>query len=295
MKTTDIKIRDPYVLPYQGKYYLYGSRSLSCWGPMDGWDVYVSDDLENWSDPHEIYHREKGFWADQNYWAPECYERDGKFYFVTTLGCSDGRKKGICLFTSDSPTGPFHYVSRLTPEDEECIDGTVYSENGKSYLVYSHTLQDVPEGDMCAIELCEDWSKTVGQPTRLFRAADAKWNDIVPFAQKEFGISGDAYFSDGPYLYRTEDGMLVMLWSSWGENGYSVGLARSNNGSIGGHWSHDPKALIKNGGHGMLFHTFDGELRFACHTPNDFYHEHPCFLPVTDEGDTLTIDTRQLR
>ncbi|MBT1164738.1 glycoside hydrolase family 43 protein [Bifidobacterium felsineum] len=290
MRNQDITIRDPYVITHDGKYYMYGTRSFDCWGPMDGWDVYVSDDLENWSEPHEIYHREPGFWADQNYWAPECYERDGEFRLITTLGCSDGRKKGIYLLVSDSPLGPFHFVSRLTPEDEECIDGTVYEENGKAYVVYSHTLEDVPEGDMCARELSSDWRQPVGEGFRLFSAVDAKWNSIVPFAASEFGIEGDAYFSDGPCLYKMEDGTLVMLWSSWGEGGYSVGLARSDNGSILGTWSHDDDLLVADGGHGMLFRTLEGELRFALHVPNTFYKEHPFFAPVEEHDGKLTID-----
>ncbi len=45
MKTSEVNIRDPYILLYDGKYYLYGTRSDQCWGPADGFDCYVSDDL----------------------------------------------------------------------------------------------------------------------------------------------------------------------------------------------------------------------------------------------------------
>ena len=45
MKRGDINIRDPYVLVHDGKYYLYGTRSESCWGEMDGFDCYVGEDL----------------------------------------------------------------------------------------------------------------------------------------------------------------------------------------------------------------------------------------------------------
>ena len=51
MRTNEINIRDPYILLHGDRYYLYGTRSASCWGLMDGFDCYVSDDLENWSDP----------------------------------------------------------------------------------------------------------------------------------------------------------------------------------------------------------------------------------------------------
>ena len=47
MKRTDINIRDPFVLVSGGTYYLYGTRSATCWGPADGFDCYVSGALGN--------------------------------------------------------------------------------------------------------------------------------------------------------------------------------------------------------------------------------------------------------
>ena len=94
MKTNEINIRDPFLLLHEGKYYLYGTRSATCWGEADGFDCYVSADRENWDGPFEIFHRPDGFWADRAYWAPECVHHDGAFFLITTLGASD-RKKGI--------------------------------------------------------------------------------------------------------------------------------------------------------------------------------------------------------
>ena len=51
MRTDEINIRDPFVLVHEGKYYLYGTRGATCWGPATGFDVYFGDDLENWSAP----------------------------------------------------------------------------------------------------------------------------------------------------------------------------------------------------------------------------------------------------
>ena len=84
MKTNEINIRDPYVLVDNGHYYLYGTRSLSTWGKMDGFDVYVSTDLKNWAGPTEIFHRPAGFWADQNFWAPECYHVGNEYRSIPT-------------------------------------------------------------------------------------------------------------------------------------------------------------------------------------------------------------------
>ena len=65
MTFKEINIRDPFVLPFDGKYYLYGTRGETAWTTAQGLDVYVSDDLENWSEAHECFSVPKGFWANK--------------------------------------------------------------------------------------------------------------------------------------------------------------------------------------------------------------------------------------
>lgn len=48
MKLCDIHLRDPFILPDNGVYYLYGTRGATCWGAADGFDVYTSTDLKQW-------------------------------------------------------------------------------------------------------------------------------------------------------------------------------------------------------------------------------------------------------
>ena len=55
MKFADIHVRDPFILVEDGKYYLYGTRGKGAWGTIYGVDVFVSDDLENWSEAHEVF------------------------------------------------------------------------------------------------------------------------------------------------------------------------------------------------------------------------------------------------
>ena len=281
MKTNEINIRDPYVLLHEDRYYLYGTRSESCWGEADGFDCYVSADRENWEGPVEIFHRPEGFWADRAYWAPECvYYRDA-FFLITTLGAAD-RKKGIYVLRSDSPLGPFvPFGARLSPEDWSCIDGTVYFEEGKPWLIFSHSFEDDPKGDMCLLPLKEDLSAAVGEPVTLFSAAEAPWARPVPFAKAEFGMDGDVYFTDGPCVKKLHDGELIMTWSSWSEQAYAVGVAMSENGRVRGPWRQLGTPLYPaNGGHGMIFTEKDGSLCFTLHTPNDKYLERPAFYQV---------------
>ena len=199
-------------------------------------------------------------WADQNYWAPECYEYNGRFYLVTTLGSED-RKKAVYVMLSDNP---------LTPKDWMAIDGALhFEEDGTPNLVFSHTFEDKPEGDMYAIELKDDLSSSVGEPIFLFSAEQSPWARPVPFAKQEFNMDGDVYFTDGPCTHKGKEGRLYMIWSSWITKGYGAGVAYSDSGVIHGPWRHDPEPLFpENGGHGMVFKGFDGRLNYTL----QFFH-----------------------
>lgn len=292
MKKEEINIRDPYVLVQDNKYYMYGTRAATCWGKADGFDVYVSEDLEEWSGPVEIFKRPEGFWADQNFWAPECIFYAGSFYLITTFG--NGSRKGIQILKAYQPEGPFVPLTEdvVTPKDWTCIDGTVYMDSqGTPYLIFSHSFEDVPDGDMCMIELSRDLTRAVGDPAVLFSTKDAPWAKPMPFAKEEFHMDGDVYFTDGPAVYTTGDHRLIVIWSSWGDHGYSVGMAVSDSGDIKGPWRHLEKPLFpENGGHGMMFTDLHGEARYVFHYPNDFYKERPHFYRLKEAGDGLELE-----
>lgn len=97
------------------------------------------------------------------------------------------------------------YSERITPEDWACIDGTVYIEQGVPYLIFSHSFEDMPDGDMCLLKMSSDLKQAEGEPVTLFSAAEAVWAKPVPFAKAEFGMDGDVYFTDGPCVMKMED------------------------------------------------------------------------------------------
>ncbi len=286
MKRNDIFIRDPFVLLSNGTYYLYGTRSATCWGPANGFDVYTSKDLKEFEGPFEIFHKPEGFFATESYWAPECYEINGAFYLLSTFG-SQTQKKGAFLLKANAPLGPFEpYSLRLTPEDWTCIDGTLYFEDETPYLIFSHSFEDILDptcatssydGDFCILELSDDLTRAVSAPTVLFSAKEAAFSKPIPFAKAEFGIDEDIYFSDGPFLMKLEDGRLHMIFSSWSTRGYAVGAAVSE-GGVMGPWKLQESAFYpEDGGHGMFFRDLDHQLVFTLHNPNTKYHEHPAF------------------
>jgi len=289
LKREDIGLRDPFILLHEGKYYMYGTRNKTVWGPADGFDVYCSEDLENWSEPVEIFHNDGSFWATECYWAPECVYHDGKFYLVTTFSAPDKCKR-LQVLVAESPLGPFVPLTDepLTPADWNAIDGTVYEdERGELWLIFSHSLPEEPRGAICCAKLAPDFTHIDGEIKNMFFAGDAPWAQPIPFAKAEFGLDGDVYLSDGPYVIRDKKGRLQMIWSSWSEQGYAIGLAVSDNGSLKGPWRHLPEPISRqDGGHGMIFRDKNGELKLALHSPNDTPNERlsvqPCDFLLAD-------------
>lgn len=286
MNTTDIVIRDPFILADGGRYYLYGTRSETAWGHGDGFDVYESSDLEDWTGPKEIFHRPDDFWADKEFWAPECIRKGDRYYLIATFG-TEGKPKGIQILESGRPDGPFKLLTPapVTPKDWNCLDGTVYTNDlDESWLVFSHGFPQEPGGAIMAARLLDDMTGLASQPQTLFHAEDAPWTRPIPFAKEEFGLDGDNYFSDGPYLFYNDSRQLCMLWSSWSERGYAMGISVSESG-IAGPWHHAPKAAYYGGGHGMVFRKETGEEYVVWHAPNEALKEHPRFMMMNEFAD----------
>ncbi len=280
MKTNEINIRDPFVLPYQGLYYMYGSRV----GEQTGFDVYISEDLDDWSEPHSVFERYEGFWGQEQFWAPEVHLYKGKFYMFASFN-GEGVCRGTAILVSDSPKGPFveHSEGAVTPAEWECLDGTLYvAPGGKPYMVFCHEWLQVGDGTVCAMELTEDLKSSASQPVVLWRASDAPWIAGIP------GVHEKNYITDGPYLMNVNQ-QLISLWSSRGRNtegkeSYVQAIARSDDGTIDGNWSVDEGLLFdRDGGHGMVFETFFGEMMFVCHSPNSHLEERPIFRQIKED------------
>lgn len=282
MKLCDIHIRDPFVLADSGKYYLYGSRGTECWGKCTGLDVYESYDLENWSEAYEVFAPPEKFWSDINFWAPEVHKYNNEYYMLVSFKSHD-RCRGTQILKSDSPTGPFivHSDGPVTPADWKCLDGTLYIENGVPYMVFCHEWTQIGDGEICVIELTNDLKKASSEPKVLFKASEPAWSD---------GYQPGKYVTDGPFMYRTQNGRLLMIWSSFSKQQYCEALSYADNGSIFGNWIHDERLLFeKDGGHGMIFKKYNDDIMFIQHMPNNSPDERPQLFKIVEKNDTLYI------
>lgn len=117
-------IGDPFVLRYNGKYYLY--PSTQDWIP--GIRVFESDDMVNWTfKGFAVLESEE---SSTGAYAPEVVYYNGYFYLVQSKGGS-----GHYLYKADNPLGPFE---RITGNLGRGIDGAFHiNDDGRLYLMHT--------------------------------------------------------------------------------------------------------------------------------------------------------------
>ena len=282
--------RDPFIMRYEDKYYLYkqlttdkGGEEIVC---------HVSTDLENWSDPITVYAPPKDFHGiNYLFWAPECHYYKGNFYIFTSVFSKNTNHRNISVYRANNPLGPFEDIADgcVGKPEWDTIDGTLYvDEDGQPWMVFVHEWTSMPDkiGGMAVAKLSEDLSHFISEPKQIFKATDTF-----------FARSG---VTDGPYLYETERGRLIMIWSNFGEKSYFIAKAYSDNG-IDGDWKHEEELLYEqglrpefkfDGGHGMIFEDKEGNILLSLHTPNtkfDGYYEHLSLFELVEEDNTVRI------
>ena len=104
-----------------------------------------------------------------------------------------------------------------------------------------------------------------------------------------------AFAAQHPELIASESellrdgGTLRMIWSNLIGEDYSVIQCRSQSGRLAGPWVDQKVLYPKDGGHGMLFRRFDGQLMLTLHQPNVSPKERMRLYPVelTEDGISL--------
>jgi len=131
---------DPSARVFHGKLYLYPSHDLAGNKNWDMFDfhVYSTEDLKKWTDHGVIFSLKDITWADKQAWAPDCIERNGKYYLYFA---AEGQ---IGVAVSDRPTGPFKDAlgKPLINRKEEgiyCIDPCIFlDDDGQAYLYFGN-------------------------------------------------------------------------------------------------------------------------------------------------------------
>ena len=140
---------DPTARVFEGKIYMYPSHDIpsvithhdgSAWFSMPDYHVFSSEDLASWTDHGVILRQEDVPWGKPDayaMWAPDCVQKDGKYYFYFPDAPAAGWGFGIGVAVADNPEGPF------TPQQKP-IEGVVgidpcvmIDDDGKAYIYWS--------------------------------------------------------------------------------------------------------------------------------------------------------------
>ncbi|KQU61940.1 glycoside hydrolase [Sphingomonas sp. Leaf339] len=294
----DMPLHDPWIVVDRatGTYHLFTRNERRMTGDKRlGIMAYTSRDLKHWTRPSLIFTLPPGTWANDGAWAPEVHRWKDHWYLFATFYNDDAKlpakgkrqpvRRSTILAVADKLGGPFRLVRGGAPvvdQGQMTLDGTLYIDPvGKPWMVYAHEWVQVGDGTIEALPLTDDLA-AAGPPRVLFKASEAEWADGKP--QKE----GDTiYVTDGPELFRTRTGVLLMLWSSYDKQGYVQGIARSKSGGIEGPWEQLPPLVRGDSGHGMLFRRLDGTLMMVLHRP--FNNARGKLYQMRDAGDRIEL------
>jgi len=129
---------DPSARVFGDRLYLYVSHDAPGarnWKQMVDWPVFSSADLRTWTDHGVAFALKDVAWAKEEAWAPDCIERDGRYYLYFPAAAQIG------VAVSDSPAGPFKdALGRPLVEQNEAgirwmIDPAVFiDDDGQAYL-----------------------------------------------------------------------------------------------------------------------------------------------------------------
>ncbi|GAO41564.1 glycoside hydrolase family 43 protein [Flavihumibacter petaseus] len=255
--TTDtIRLADPTIFPYHGKYYLYGTGNAA-----KGFTVQVSSDLKKWSAPagkNNGYALVKGeAFGEKGFWAPQLFAYRGRFYMAYTAD------EQIAIAFGDSPLGPFRQtVQKHLAGDGKKIDPYIFEDrDGQLYLYHVRLEQG---NRLFVARLKPDLSDIFPETLQPVLSATEPWENTE---------NRDWTVTEGPTVV-LEQGTYFLFYSAndFRNKDYAVGCATSK--SPMGPWTklqNSPlisrQQLGINGtGHGDLFKNSKGQWQYVLHT-----------------------------
>jgi hypothetical protein len=144
---------DPSARVFKGRVFVYPSHDILAkegmgrpgWFCMEDYHVFSSENLTEWTDHGVIVSQHKVNWVDSasySMWAPDCIERNGKYYFYFPANDKNkdfnGRKPfSIGVAIADKPEGP--YIPQTEPlKGIMGIDPNIFiDKDGQAYIYYS--------------------------------------------------------------------------------------------------------------------------------------------------------------
>jgi uncharacterized repeat protein (TIGR02543 family) len=281
---------DPYILKYNGKYYLYGT------GGNDGIRVYQSDDMVKWSNAVGAvngYALHKDYvWGDKWFWAPEVYYLNGKFYMFYSA------EEKISVAESVSPLGPFSQSTldkKPFHENIKEIDTHLFiDDNGKKYLYFvrftngneiwvaelNDDLRSIKESTLVrCIGTSQNWEKSTLEPY-----PNSKVNE-GPFVLKHNGwyyltYSANHYANPNYGVGYATSKSPLGPWTKYSGNPILIG--NDNIKGVG----HHSFVTVSDGCHYIVYHS---HLNTTTVQPRKLAIDRYEFVPASSGADIIKV------
>lgn len=288
VKTDITNIGDPFILPYMGVYYHYSTSS------PHGFLLYTSSDLHNWECQGLCYKDSRVGYKD--FWAPEVYYHNNKFYMFFTAKNKDREKLMLNVAVSDSPMGPFVDISDKPTFDfgYAAIDATVFKDDDGSFYMYyvrdcsENIVNGIHTSQIYVVRLKDCLTETDGEPKMILTPSGEleqkdplwQWNEgpaVLKHNGKYYVCYSINFFADKRYsvCYATS------------ESPYGPFTKFADNPILS--FTDD----VSGPGHNSFFKTFDGKCMTAFHIHTDYANpsgnRRTCFAQYYFKDDRLCI------
>ena len=295
----DVEFGDPFILDDgDGTYYLYGTGG----GAEDGFAVYSSRDLVNWTDQGQVYFgNTEDSWNESAFWAPECYKKDGKYYLFYSANwkhnpTNEGENFHIGVAVADAPTGPFIDLQNqpLFEPGYPIIDANVFQDDdGKYYLYYSRACykhpveseiaewardeglyEEIEESWVYGVELSADFRSVIGEPVLLLRPPVSLDDENAEWESRSVTTGEiNRRWTEGSFTFK-HDGTYYIMYSAnhYAGPNYAVGYA-TGAGPLGPFTKADNNPVLQKNvdrggdvtgtGHNMVLFLDGGEKMYT--------------------------------
>ncbi|WP_282039124.1 family 43 glycosylhydrolase [Saccharicrinis aurantiacus] len=224
---------DPSARVFNGRLYVYSShdRDDAKYFDMEDWACFSTTDMVNWTDHGKIFSLDDISWAEKWAWAPDCIERNGKYYFYYPV-----ERKKIGVAVADKPEGPFKDVLGKPLVDgiaepfagAEPIDPTILiDDDGQAYMYFGCREARV-------VKLKKNMIKRDGKLQEL-KIYDKEGNRLLWREPREgdpkgmqISNGGDGVYGEGPWILKKDGKYLLIYANGWAKDATMVYASADN-------------------------------------------------------------------